>query len=165
MQLATTSLFFSFLGSIATTTRTTLALSLILSLSAAPALALEPRDPSSLCDRFLGSDQETCEKKISELNPDWYLAAVCNRQFDDKLFFECVGLSQKHSFSPLSLEPCDASELSDMDRMKCVTGAKVPAVAQGFQDERVAGGGRKPASTGTGGTGRKPASLPAKNKH
>jgi hypothetical protein len=113
------------------------------------AQALEPQDPKSLCDRFLGADQESCEKKVSELKPDWYLAAVCNRQFDDRLFYECIGLSAKHSFSPLSLEPCEANELSDMDRMKCVESAQT-TVAKSYQPEQV--------------TARKPASLPKKRK-
>jgi hypothetical protein len=111
------------------------------------AQALEPQDPKSLCDRFLGGDQESCEKKVSELKPDWYLAAVCNRQFDDKLFYECIGLSAKHSFSPINLEPCDAQELNDMDRMKCVEGAKT-TLAKSYQPEKIS---------------RKPANLPKKN--
>lgn len=125
-----------------------LSLALLMTFAAQATLALEPQDPKALCDRFLGSDQETCEKKMTDLKPDWYLAAVCSHQFDDKLFYECVSLSQKHSFSPLSLEPCDSAELSDTDRMKCVESAKT-TLAQSFQPEKLQ---------------RKPASLPKKRK-
>lgn len=104
--------------------------------------ALQPQDPKASCDRFLGSDQAVCEKKLSEMNPDWYLAAVCNRQFDDQLFYECVSKGIRHSFSPTALQKCDSEDLSDQERMTCIDAAKAP-LADSFQDKKVS---RKPAS-------------------
>lgn len=112
-------------------------------------LALQPQDPKSLCDRFLGSDQTACEKKMTELKPDWYLATVCNRQFDDKLFYDCVLKGVRNTFSPVALQACDSDELGDTERMSCIDAAKTP-MARSFQDEKIS---------------RKPASLPNRPKH
>jgi hypothetical protein len=111
--------------------------------------ALEAQEPTSLCDRFLGSAQEACVKKITEMKPDWYLASVCNLQFDDKIFFDCLSLGAKHSFSPSALEACTAPDLSDADRMICIEKAH-SSLADSFQADKVS---------------RKPASLPVKRKH
>lgn len=124
--------------------------SLILTLFASiTCFGLQPQDPKSLCDRFLGSDQAACEKKMTELKPDWYLATVCNRQFDDKLFYDCVSKGVRSTFSPMALQACDSDELSDTARMSCIDAAKTP-LAGSFQDQKVS---------------RKPASLPARQKH
>ncbi len=111
--------------------------------------ALEAQEPTSLCDRFLGGAQESCVKKITEMKPDWYLASVCNLQFDDKIFFDCLSLGTKHSFSPSALEACTSADLNDADRMTCIQKAH-SSLADSFQADKVS---------------RKPASLPAKSKH
>jgi hypothetical protein len=113
---------------------------LLLSMST---LALDPQDPKSLCERFLGGAQASCEKKISDIKPDWYVASVCNRQFDDKLFFECLLIGKNSVFSLQKLEPCDSNDLTDQQRMTCVQGAQV-ALGDSFQSSQVS---RMPAST------------------
>lgn len=107
------------------------------------ARALEPQDPTGLCDRFLGGAQTTCEKKMKEMKPDWYLAAVCNLQFEDKLFYECLSLGAKHSFSPTALVDCTSNEMNDQDRMSCIEKSRA-SLAGSFQGDRVSS--RKPAS-------------------
>jgi len=94
---------------------------LMISLSAH---ALEPQNPVALCERFLiGPPKEACEKKMKSLKPDWYLATVCNENFDDQAFYDCVGLTKLGNYSPLKLEVCGGSELSDLDRIACVRSA------------------------------------------
>jgi len=115
----------------------------------ARAIAIEPQDPASLCERFLGGAQDSCAKKMKEMKPDWYLAAVCNLQSDDKLFYQCLSKGAKLSFSPRDLEPCSSAELNDQERMNCIDKART-TLASSFQNDKVS---------------RRPASLPAKKKH
>jgi hypothetical protein len=111
---------------------------------------VEPQDPASLCDRFLGGAQDSCAKKMKEMKPDWYLAAVCNLQSDDKLFYQCLSKGVNLSFSPRDLEACSSTELSDQERMSCIDKART-TLASSFQNEKISN--RKPASL-----------LPAKKK-
>ena len=47
------------------------------------AFAVEPQNPVTLCERFIAPDIKlNCEKKIKKMSPDWYLAGVCEKQFD-----------------------------------------------------------------------------------
>lgn len=102
-------------------------------LFSALAIALEPQNPASLCDRFLvGPPKTKCEKKMKALNPDWYLATVCNQNFDDNAFYECVDLTKSGAYSPLKLEACEADELSDQDRLGCVRSART-GIQEAFQ--------------------------------
>jgi len=85
---------------------------------------ITPKNPVSLCERFIApATKANCEKRIEKLGPDWYLASVCEKLFEDPLFFECLELSKTKNFSPMGLEPCDAIGLSDSERMKCLTQA------------------------------------------
>ena len=118
-------------------------------LASVQVLALEPQNPVSLCDRFLGAAQTECEQKMKDSKPDWYLATVCNLQFEDKLFYECLSLGGKQSFSPKALEACASHEMNDADRMTCIQNSR-STLAESFQDQRLS---------------RKPASLPHKKTH
>lgn len=83
--------------------------------------ALEAKNPISLCERFISPDaKKSCENKIKDLGPDWYLSSICEKQFDDNLLFSCLELSKKNDFSPLSLRACDDAKLTDQMRMSCL---------------------------------------------
>ncbi len=90
--------------------------------------ALSPQNPITLCDRFVeGPDRVSCEKKMKDLAPDWYLASLCSKQYDDKAFYECVGLTKTTSFSPKRLEACDVEGFSDKSRYECIKGTRTAA--------------------------------------
>ncbi|PIS10794.1 MAG: hypothetical protein COT73_07360 [Bdellovibrio sp. CG10_big_fil_rev_8_21_14_0_10_47_8] len=102
-------------------------------LLSATAAALEPQNPEGLCDRFLGEKEKTsCLAKIKKMQPDWYLASTCAKQFDDKSFYECLDLNQVTLFSPKKLEACEAS-MDDTDRIKCIRSAAATKSDQAFQ--------------------------------
>jgi hypothetical protein len=84
-------------------------------------LALEPQNPATLCDRFIAPETKSlCEKKITKMSPDWYLASVCDKQFEDSEFWKCLELSQSKNFSPVALESCNADGVSDEKRLSCL---------------------------------------------
>ena len=109
-----------------------------LTMMAAPVttLALQPQNPTTLCDRFMAGPERTqCEKRMKDQAPDWYLASVCSKQFDDKAFYECVDLSKTTAFSPKKLEACDSEGFSDQSRLDCIKGTKVSRAEEVFQTE------------------------------
>jgi hypothetical protein len=98
--------------------------------------ALQPQNPTTLCDRFLaGPERTACEKKMKTLAPDWYLAAVCAKQFDDHAFYECLELSKTTAFSPKKLEACDEEGFSDQSRIACIKNTKVSSSREVYQAE------------------------------
>lgn len=110
-----------------------LLLSSFLLLLSIKAGAIEPRNPLSLCERFLeGPDRSKCEEKMTQQKPDWYVASVCNSNFDDQLFYDCVALSKLGSFSPDKLETCLGDQYTDAARMTCIKGA-LTTPARSFQ--------------------------------
>lgn len=114
----------------------------LLSLSIS-SFALEPKNPVSLCERFIeGPDRSQCEKKMTDLKPDWYLATVCNDNFDDLLFYECLDLNKLGSFSPEKLNDCMGDQLSDPTRNACVRKA-LTTEAKSFQDAKPKGSHKK----------------------
>ncbi len=115
--------------------------------------SIDPKNPVSLCERFIVPQAKAaCEKKIEKWGPDWYLASVCEKQFDDSLFFNCLQLSQSKNFSPVALETCNADGLSDQERLSCLTKSGVQHV---YQDVKLKAPQRIPAS-------RRAKTLPAK---
>ena len=97
------------------------------------ALAIEVQNPKALCERFLTSGERLrCEDQMKELKPDWYLAGVCNKQFEDKAFYDCLNLSKTAQFSPQKLEACEQADTTDEVRMDCIHKAEV-SPAQAFQ--------------------------------
>lgn len=94
---------------------------LSLLISSPAAFALDPQNPSTFCDRFLGELEKTnCEKRVKTLGPDWYLAKVCEKQFDDENFWGCLELSQRFNFNPKTLGPCEDTGMTDTQRLLCV---------------------------------------------
>lgn len=90
--------------------------------------ALTPQNPTSLCDRFVeGPERVACEKKMKDMAPDWYLASLCSKQYDDKAFYQCVELTKTASFSPKHLESCDVEGFSDKSRYECIKGTRTAA--------------------------------------
>lgn len=104
------------------------------------AQAIEPKNPSTICDRFAAdADKSACEQKMKKDSPDWYLAGVCSKQFDDKSFYECLDLGKNAQFSPLKIHNCDNTTASDETRLNCLKEiAEVGAIKDQYQ-------GRKPA--------------------
>ncbi|UXR63268.1 hypothetical protein EZJ49_09270 [Bdellovibrio bacteriovorus] len=111
------------------------------------ALALEPTNPSGLCDRFTGEKDITeCQKKTEKENADWYATTVCNLQQDDKAFWACWDSIQGQSFRPQALQKCgEAQDMTDSQRQTCLDSSKqgrAPASADnaaGFQPLKIKG--------------------------
>lgn len=83
--------------------------------------AIEPTNPIALCERFIAPEnKKACEKKIQKIGPDWYLASVCEKQFDDAQFYTCIEMSQKYNFTPTALEKCTDPGFSDQQRLSCL---------------------------------------------
>jgi len=112
-------------------------------------LAIESINPKSACDRFVNStDQKYCQNKIQKLQPDSYLSGVCQKQFDDDAFWECLELSQVASFDPKKIDHCSANELSDQQRLACLKEkAKFTNNPQAEFQQMKAETPRKPAAT------------------
>jgi hypothetical protein len=85
-------------------------------------LALEPTNPSGLCDRFLGDkDKATCMLKTTKDSLDWYASSACALQQDDKNFMNCLDEIKGASFNPEALELCaKSSDISDEARINCL---------------------------------------------
>ncbi len=84
-------------------------------------LAIESVMPYTLCDRFITMDEQiSCKKRLEKLETDSYLAGVCQKQFEDDSFWECMEMSNKMSFDPKVLEGCLIDGYSDKQRLDCV---------------------------------------------
>lgn len=100
-----------------------LSLALILILGS-PVQAIEPQNPLFLCERFIeGPERTECEERMTKLKPDWYLATVCNKNFDDKSFYDCTELTKLGGFAPDKLDSCVGDEHNDSSRINCVKAA------------------------------------------
>lgn len=85
-------------------------------------LAIEPSNPTSLCDRFLGDkDKATCMLKTTKNPLDWYASSACALQQDDKNFMSCLDEIKGATFNPEALELCAKStEITDDARISCI---------------------------------------------
>jgi hypothetical protein len=85
-------------------------------------LAIEPTNPTGLCDRFLGDkDKASCMLKTAKSDLDWYASSACALLQDDMNFMGCLDEIQGASFSPEALELCaKASDLTDAARLSCI---------------------------------------------
>lgn len=102
------------------------------------ASALEAQNPETLCERFVsGPEQATCQSKVKKISPDWYLASVCAKQFDDKSFYRCLELGKSASFSPTKLADCESSELNDESRISCIKHSEVKKTTEAYQTYQV----------------------------
>jgi hypothetical protein len=84
-------------------------------------LAIESINPHTICDRFTSpSEQKSCQARIQHLNPDSYLAGVCQKQFDNDAFWNCMELSKTASFDPKKADKCATSDMNDEQRIACL---------------------------------------------
>jgi hypothetical protein len=84
-------------------------------------LAIESMNPRSVCDRFTGpADQKSCQARVEALKPDSYLAAVCQKQFEDSAFWNCMELSKTASFDARKLDLCTGADINDQQRFNCL---------------------------------------------
>lgn len=85
-------------------------------------LALEPSEPSGLCERFLGEKEKAqCMLKIAKEELDWYAASACSLQDEDKNFILCLDEIKGATFNPEALELCAKQpEISDSLRLSCI---------------------------------------------
>jgi hypothetical protein len=89
-------------------------------------LALEPTNPSGLCDRFLGDKEKAqCMQKTTKEELDWYAASACSLQQEDRNFMGCLDEIKGASFNPEALELCAKTpEISDDTRLSCIKKVK-----------------------------------------
>lgn len=89
-------------------------------------MALEPSNPASLCDRFVGDTEiQACEEKTKNADVDWYATTVCNLQSDSSAFWSCWSEIQDTKFSPAALDKCaEDRSLTDETRLACLKKAK-----------------------------------------
>ncbi len=85
-------------------------------------LALEPTNPSGLCDRFLGDkDKAQCMLKTTKDPLDWYASSACALQQEDMNFMSCLDEIKGATFNPEALELCAKStNISDEARISCI---------------------------------------------
>lgn len=86
------------------------------------ALALEPTDPSYLCERFIGDkDKATCLLKTTKSELDWYASAACGLQDEDQNFMVCLEEIKGAKFNPEALDLCaKPASMSDTARLSCI---------------------------------------------
>lgn len=86
-------------------------------------LAIDTMNPKTACDRFVTSeDIKACNQRIKKIEPDSYLLALCEKQFDDDNFWECLELGNVANFDPKKMEKCESTEFNDTQRMDCLKG-------------------------------------------
>jgi hypothetical protein len=84
-------------------------------------LAIDSMNPRALCERFVATpDQKSCQKRIEKMQPDSYLAALCQHQFDDDAFWECLETGNAVALDPKKLDKCFQNEFSDEQRLGCL---------------------------------------------
>jgi len=83
--------------------------------------AIDSINPVTLCDRFVTSvEQKSCQEKIQKMKPDSYLAGLCQHQFEDDSFWQCLEVGQTAKINPKKLEACFPTDLNDADRLSCL---------------------------------------------
>ena len=96
-------------------------------------MAIDAVNPPALCDRFVTkSQQKSCQKKMTKIDPDSYLAAACEKQFSDEGFWNCLELSNTMTFDPKKMDECFSGDFSDTQRVDCL---KRVAVTREFEKE------------------------------
>ena len=100
----------------------------------ASAFALEQLNPILLCDRFKEvGERKQCEEQMAKLEPDWFLASVCDKQVDDLQFYDCLVTAQTLELSPEKLKRCERQSMADEMRVECVRAAKVSQLEATFK--------------------------------
>lgn len=84
--------------------------------------ALEPADPVSFCQRFIGEKEIVrCQERTSRDNVDWYAASLCNLQKEDTAFWKCWDSVKDKAVNPQALQACAADiDASDDERQRCL---------------------------------------------
>lgn len=109
--------------------------------------AVEPRNPTTLCERYLSeSQQKDCEKKIQRISPDWYLAATCENIFDEGYFWDCLELNTIASFNPNQVGECQNNS-KDYQILECVKSVAKWAQSDGVDYQRAPAGFSRPKKT------------------
>ena len=90
-------------------------------------MAIEPVNPHTLCERFVGEDdQKSCDARMKKDDVDWYAATVCSLMQDDTQFWNCWDKIKGASFNPDAVEKCaDDSAMKDAERVACIDKARV----------------------------------------
>ncbi len=90
-------------------------------------LAIEPSNPNTICDRFVGDkDQQACEEKMKKDDVDWYAATVCSLTQEDSQFWSCWGKIKGARFNPVAIEVCaETKEMKDAERITCLDKARL----------------------------------------
>ncbi len=93
-------------------------------------LAIEPTNPNTICDRFVGEkDQQACEDKMKKDDVDWYAATVCSLTQEDAQFWNCWDKIKGARFNPNHLDACGENKtLNDSERITCIEKARIQRV-------------------------------------
>lgn len=85
------------------------------------AAALNPVEPSTLCERFIQKkEKRNCEEQAKKLDLDWYAATVCDLIESDTQFLKCWADVDGKIFSPPDLIDCASDDLQDEERRSCL---------------------------------------------
>ncbi|HRO67393.1 MAG TPA: hypothetical protein PL182_07505 [Pseudobdellovibrionaceae bacterium] len=88
---------------------------------AKPAAALNPVEPSTLCERFIREkDKGRCQEKAKVMDLDWYAATVCDLIESDDQFLRCWSDVDGKIYSPPDLVDCASDDLTDEARRACL---------------------------------------------
>lgn len=83
--------------------------------------AIDAIQPESLCDRFVNPvEHKNCFLKLKKQDPDSYLSAICQKQFEDELFWKCLEKGRNFSFDPRKIDSCSSDTLNDKQRIDCI---------------------------------------------
>lgn len=91
------------------------------------AIAVAPRNPTALCDRFVvEKEQALCEERVAKDKVDWYAATACGLSQDDTQFWKCWDKIKGATFNPAAVEKCaDDNAMKDVERVACIDKARV----------------------------------------
>lgn len=124
-------------------------------------LAIEPNNPTTYCDRFVGDDDKArCVQKASHKDLDWYASSACSLQEDDHSFLSCLDAIKGATFNPEALDLCaNPTDLSDSARLSCLQKIKNKDYNRA-QIKKCSGAGSQTAIEGClSNNSRSPASL------
>lgn len=85
-------------------------------------LAIEPNNPVTFCDRFLGdADKAACVEKTEKNKSDWYASSACSLLDDNDQFMTCLDEIKDGDYHPEALELCTQNrETTDENKRFCL---------------------------------------------
>lgn len=106
------------------------------------ALALEPSEPSTVCERFIGeAETQKCKERAAQDTIDWYAGSLCNLQKEDTAFWNCWETLKGKQINPQILAQCDDThDLTDEQRQSCIQSSmsgRKPASEDLFQKIKI----------------------------